>query len=160
MRVATPDVKQIVLYSLGGMVVAGVYGVIDLFVKRSIGGALEVPTESIQIHDRALLLLLLELEDRCKALDEVAFVRAVDAIDSLVFLRARLQTENVDMLLSDRVDAFMHFKRGEDSLARLWSVVEADMPAREVVYLQKRFKQVIEEIEKHIAAIFLITRDL
>jgi hypothetical protein len=157
MKLSLRDVSDIGLFGLGGLLVAGAYQTVVIYMQKTSGGALETATEAIQHHDPKLLVLLLELEKRTKALDPVAFVRAVDAIDRLVFLRARL--EQVVPQSGDRELAVDYMKCAETSMQRVVKEVEAVLPARGIVELQKLFIQVVEQLELHMHTIFVLTRE-
>jgi hypothetical protein len=92
-------------------------------------------------------------------MDEVAYLRTVDALDRLIHFRLQLLHQRIVPQPDDRELIFAQFKRAQTALQRLVQVVErSPMPAPEVVIIQNLASEIIKVAEEHLTtAMSLIT---
>ena len=94
MKLDKTDMIRLCTYSTIGAIVGVFYELVIITAQRKLGCNLIVPTNSIN-NDRSLLAKLYQLELRIHNIDEIAYLRLVDTIDQLLFLRQQLESGKI-----------------------------------------------------------------
>ena len=156
MKVGKNDLFSIVCYGLGSALIGSTYQLGSVYLKSKIP-TLSVETEALD-KDHGLLLLFQQL-DECKKYDEVAFIRAVDAADRLVFVRFKLESM-ASAGLHERNAGYAHFKSVQTNVKRLVESMRADgnCSPQSVTSYSKMCASVIERAEAHLVHIMKLTK--
>ena len=161
MQFSYNDVKDLLTFGMGGALVATAYQFTTTMMKKTTGGALSTETEVLERSDPLLVVWLLELETDARKCDAIAYIRIIDSADRLLYLLSQIENKKItNPTPMDRENAYIYFKRAELSLARLVKVVESTMTPQQIVRIQTICKHIVEQLEKHLANVFLLTRDV
>ena len=156
---AYKDIRDIASFGVGGLLAASLYQAINIVWTRRMGMRLtSIPTDALH-QDAILNNLFVELENSVKEYDPIAFVRAIDAADRLVFLRLQLQSGRAQPIIQDGIEAFLVHRRCGDSLRRLLLCIEKSMSPRTVVGIQGIFTRISEVLDEHLSAIMTLTAE-
>jgi hypothetical protein len=154
------DVKDIATFAVGGLLCGAIFQVANMTFKKRVGLRLtSVETESLHL-DGTLNALFLQLEETVRELDEVAFLRAVDSADRLVFMRMLLHDKKVHPRAEDRVDAFLDFKKCTEELRILRNKIEETYPPKAAVDMVKSIDRIVDTLESHLSAVMLLTSEI
>lgn len=147
MKISRTDTIDIGKFAIFGFAIAGGLQLFNVVVNRKVGHKLSVDTEELHNH-RELLILFGDLESKVKEIAEIAFVRAVDAADELLFLSVKLQTGKVEPVPTDRDRAYTHFKRAQHNLRALIDQVtlkQTSQQAAEVIMVITKIGEILED---------------
>jgi hypothetical protein len=160
MHVSASDLKQVGGFGLAGALVASAYSLFQVYAKQKTGQQLQVETCALQ-EDEYLFTLIQNLQNKFADQDKVAFIRTVDSIDQLVFLRTQLQAGNILPGLEDRVESYVLLKKAEENMSRLSdTMLIKKTHAREVIEVQQLAKKIFDQLETHVLAIMRLCKDV
>ncbi len=154
MNISKTDMKNVSGYAIGGAAMAALYQLCSIYASRRVLPKLDTEVDAIY-HDQKLTHVLKDLEMQCKVVDPVAFIRAVDALDRLVFLRMVMCTEDSTMIPTslDLDMALKHFTLFKVNMQRLTESVEERLEPRVIIRAQSTIKDVYESAQQHLATI-------
>jgi hypothetical protein len=159
----TDLLAKTVIFTLGGVVVGGLHSVLTRFSK----GEEDQPqsfklcvTYSFLQRDPLLLSTLAELDVDFQSIDPVAGIRVIRAIDDLVGLRTCVDTQGYDPMVSDRVKGVILFRKAKESVQRFITRAETTRQPRQVVYIQRHVQTIMRQLETHLQAVVMATRDI
>jgi hypothetical protein len=161
MKVAKGDLMSILVYAALGTVTAAAYKLGHVYIENKTGAKLETPSEAIE-NDGKLLPLLSNMEKNYKKYSPVAFTRAVDDIDRIVFLRLAIgHSGNPKDLIGPNtgMDVFNDFKNAQTNLTVVRAAVETGCThVNDLVLYDKMNSQVLLALEAHMVEIFKLTK--
>ena len=158
----TATLTKTALFGIGGALVGGLHAVLG---GRSTPppAALKLPlcVPYTHIHlDTELMQTLHAIDPEFTAVDHVAAVRAVLAIDELVGLRMALARKGHEPIMADRVAGLVCFNRAKQAIQRFISQAEVKKMPRRVIYLQRSTQVIMRQLDVHLQAIIMATREI
>jgi len=154
-----PTFTKAVLFGVGGAIVGGIHSAWGFIMDKSTDILLCTPYTELQ-HDSLLLRVLSDINADFTEIDPVAAVRTIQAIDRLVGIRRSLDRREQEPIMSDRVTGFMLFQKAKESIQRFISRAEVTNTPRRVIYLQRQVQTIMQQIDAHVQAIVMATRDM
>jgi hypothetical protein len=148
-----------VLFGVGGAIVGALHYTVKFVSDPTTSPQLCIPYVHLQ-QDSLLLDVLSEIDAEFKQIDHVAAVRTITAIDRLVGLRFELQQRTQEPLMSDRVEGIVCFRKAKQSIQRFISRAEATETPRRAIYLQRHVQTIMRQLDTHLQAIVMSTRDM
>ena len=145
-----------VLFGFGGVCVGGLRLAADYISDPVQPIVLCTSYQALQ-RDAVLLELLHELDGEMRELDLVAGIRVIHAADQLVTLRYRITAEP---RLTDRVTGILSFVQAKRALQRFITRAEEVYVPRRVILVQRHVQAVLQQLDAHLQAIILATRDV
>lgn len=153
-KLSYKDINDMVQYGVRAMAIASVYSVIMSLTRKHTGGALCIVTEAIQLQDRRIMSLLLEIEEYCQKVDNVAYIRMVDSIDRLLLLAHLMTKQNFEFHTNDQNLTITHLQRIKKMKQRLFEAVCVHIHAKQAVSIQRALDTIVEYVEDHVFFIF------
>jgi hypothetical protein len=111
-------------------------------------------------HDPLLLTTIAELDVDFRTIDHVAGVRAIQAMDELIGLRLLVDTTGHEPQVDDRVKGVVYFRKAREAVQRFITRAEIVRQPRQVVYIQRHVQAIMRQLETHLQAIVMATRDM
>lgn len=148
-----------VLFGVGGALVGAMRVAVDYVTDTSTDIILCAPYTELQ-HDPLLLQVLSEINTEFEAIDPVAAVRTIQAVDALVGLRRSLERRDHEPVMANRVDGIVLFRKAKESIQRFITRVEVTNTPRRVIYLQRHVQTIMQQMDAHLQSIVMSTRDM
>jgi hypothetical protein len=152
-------IAKTILFGVGGALVGGLHAALNFITDTKTELLLCTPYVHIQ-RDTLLLQVLSEIDEEFKEIDNVAAVRAIQAIDRLIGLRFELASKNHEPLMSDRVDGIVYFRKAQQAIQRFISHAEILKTPRRVIYLQRHTQTIMRQLDIHLQSVVMSTRDM
>ena len=149
-----------VLFGMGGAIVGGLHAATH-FVSDTPSPNVPLCTEYTHIQEDPLLLqVLCEIDEDFKEIDHVAAVRTIHAIDKLVGLKMSLGRKDHEPVMADRIEGLVSFTKAKQAIQRFISRAEFVKTPRRVIYLQRHTQVIMRQLDTHLQAIIMSTRDM
>jgi hypothetical protein len=152
-----------VLFTAGGVFVGGLKAIVGVISGRN-----SMHEQTYQLcttysslqSDPLLLHTLSELDTDFQMIDHVAGIRSIQAIDRLLGLRLQVDDRAYDPVVSDRIKGVVLFRKAKQSIQRFITRAEATRQPRQVVYIQRHVQTIMRQLEIHLQAIVMATREM
>ena len=151
MNITKNDLLRVAAYAVGGSLLAGIYETIHIFTENQVP-ILHFQTDAVQ-EDQGLFQELYIISKRAKTVDNIAFIRMVDMIDRIVFLRQQLQKKVMIPLPSDSDEAHVFWTWMHLDMARLLTSIEASIAPDLIVEFQRHLVKISAYTETHLSTI-------
>lgn len=158
MNLGMNEIARVGSFVIGGGLVAGGYKMLEVYNDQRQSRPLRVETDAIQKNE-LLYSLFSEIDEKVADVDPVAFIQAVDATDRLIFVVNAIESGGVDVPSTDKEEAYQFNSRAKRSIVRLnTSLRNSEMPPDVIVQFKKKFKLIIEELDKYLLIVVRLCR--
>ena len=154
MNLNTCDLMRIGASAVAGVCIASGYTIFNIYTSKHIP-KLYFDTEAIHL-DSLMFNEIRMIEHDGKTYDSVAFIRMVDMIDRMVYLRQGLQAGSILPTPSDQVYAYDLWSIMYQNMVRLLNHAEKKMTAQKAVVFQKHLIKISKYVEKHLSVIMRV----
>lgn len=154
MKLSSRDLQSIAITSVGGLVISGLYGLLNVVIDKKMI-SLSIPTSFVIQHDRQLAMLLSALEKKLADIDPVLMSKIVLACDSVLECRSKIKESNTEAQnVEQQVRAFMFLNLVDDQVEQmLKTATEKNLTGHVYANSENLFKNVKVRLETHYANI-------
>jgi hypothetical protein len=153
-------ITKTVLFGMGGAIVGSLHAAVN-FVSDTPAAVVTLCTTYDHLQEDDLLAqVLCEINEDFKEIDHVAAVRTIHAIDKLVGLRMSLERGEREPNVADRITGMVSFTKAKEAIQRFISRAEITKTPRRVIYLQRHAQVIMRQLDTHLQAIIMSTRDM
>ena len=159
MRISFSDTRGVANWALAGLVGGALYQLGFIWAKqRTNVQDLSPPTEALW-EDQEMFALFCQLQE-FRDIAPLAFRRAVDEADKLVFLHCQLKSNTIAPVLADRANAFLHFKMCTKYLESFFVTAQHHKTARVPVEVHRLYMLIFDLMENHWNAVLHLTQKI
>jgi hypothetical protein len=163
MRISAGTLREVSVIGVGGFFVASLFGLAQHAYNRKNAAQTLASVETDCIgNDPVISAALHELESRIKDHDDALthFIKSVDSIDRLLFLRKQFQSGLVEPTPRDVESIFLHYKRCQTEIRKMVQVLTSSMPPRHVADTTLIVDKILELMTVHISTLMGMTNDI
>lgn len=159
MKFTQRDFNAIIATGVGGMIVAGLWEVLNIIVAKKFIGELKIPTENLHKHDKYLLMLLAHLEQKAAPFNPLDFRRVVTTCDKLITLKLSIrQTDTEEKKAYNRAHGLTFLNLIKNTINHILAQnLEPHCDGAFYVDCEDLFNRVKVQMEKHFFEVMSIT---
>ena len=154
MNLNKADMFRIGVSALTGVCIASGYTMFNIYTSKHIP-KLYFDTDAIHL-DTLLFNEIRMIEKDSEKHDSIAFIRMVDMIDRILYLRQGLQNGTIIPTPSDQVYTIDLWSIMYQNMIRLLNQIEKKMDAQKAVLFQKHVVKISTYVEKHLSVIMRV----
>lgn len=161
MKLDGMDIRQLALNGLTGALLGLVYQFVFTYAERRVPSKLPITVEALY-SDPTLVTRFNLLHGVVEDVDNVAFYKAIDKTDDLVYLYTQLKDKKCEKSNTDFDDtlALQYKKCTERALNRLEkSLMSSNTRASKIVRFQRLKVKIMERLYEYQSAIHSLTQD-